>query len=70
MQSALTRPGSADQRADLSEVSSSILKLVFLLKIVASFSSNLAIVCFNCDDQIRFEFNLCVLHTHIVGKFI
>jgi hypothetical protein len=34
---------------------------MFLIKIVASFSSNLAIVCFNCDDQTRFEFNVCVL---------
>jgi uncharacterized protein DUF6894 len=35
---------------------------MFLIKIVASFSSNLAIVCFNCDDQTRFEFNVCVLN--------
>ena len=40
-------------------------RLDVLIKIVASFSSNLAIVCFNCDDQTRFEFNLCILHTHI-----
>jgi hypothetical protein len=33
-----------------------------LIKIVASSSSNLAIVCFNCDDQTRFEFNVCVLN--------
>jgi hypothetical protein len=35
---------------------------MFLIKIVASFSSNLAIVCFNCDDQTRFGFNVCVLN--------
>ena len=35
-----------------------------LIKIVASFSSNLPIVRFNCDDQTRLEFNLCILHTH------
>jgi Domain of unknown function (DUF6894) len=35
---------------------------MFLIKIVASFSSNLAIVYFNCDDQTRFEFNVCVLN--------
>jgi hypothetical protein len=35
---------------------------MFLIKIVASFLSNLAIVCFNCDDQTRFEFNVCVLN--------
>jgi hypothetical protein len=33
-----------------------------LIKIVASFPSNLAIVCFNCDDQTRFGFNVCVLN--------
>jgi hypothetical protein len=33
-----------------------------LIKVVASFSSNLAIVCFNSDDQTRFEFNVCVLN--------
>ena len=35
-----------------------------LIKIVASFSSNLAIVCFNFDDRTRSEFNVCVLDTH------
>jgi hypothetical protein len=35
-----------------------------LIKIVASFSTNLVIVCINYDDQNRFEFNMCVLHRH------
>jgi hypothetical protein len=38
--------------------------LTFLIKIVASFSSNVVIVCVNYDDQNRFEFNVCVLKTH------
>jgi hypothetical protein len=33
-----------------------------LIKIVARFSSNLAIVCFNCEDQTRLEFNVCLLN--------
>ena len=33
-----------------------------LIKIVASFSSNLAIVCFNCEDQTRLEFNVSLLN--------
>ena len=35
-----------------------------LIRIVASLSSNLAIVCFSCDDQTRYEFNVCILNTH------
>jgi hypothetical protein len=34
----------------------------YLIKIVASFSPNVVIVCINYDDQNRFEFNLCVLN--------
>jgi hypothetical protein len=39
-----------------------------LNEIVASFSSNVVIVCINYDDQNRFEFNLCVLNKrwHVV----
>jgi uncharacterized protein DUF6894 len=37
---------------------------LYLIKIVASFSSNLAIVRFNYNDQTRFEFNVRVLNTH------
>jgi uncharacterized protein DUF6894 len=33
-----------------------------LIKIVASFSPNVVIVCINYDDQNRFEFNLCILN--------
>ena len=36
---------------------------MFLIKIVASFSSNVAIVCVNYDDQNRFEFSVYVLNT-------
>jgi hypothetical protein len=32
-----------------------------LIEIIASFSPNVVIVCINCDDQNRFEFNVCVL---------
>ena len=39
-------------------------RLDYLIKIVAIFSPNLAIVCFNCNDQTRFEFNLRVLNMH------
>jgi hypothetical protein len=35
-----------------------------LIKIVASFSSNVVIVCINYDDQNRFEFNVRVLNKH------
>jgi hypothetical protein len=33
-----------------------------LIKIVASFSPNVVIVCINCDDKNRFEFNVCILN--------
>jgi hypothetical protein len=33
-----------------------------LIKIVASFSPSVVIVCINCDDHTRFEFNVCVLN--------
>ena len=35
-----------------------------LIKIVASFSPNVVIVCINYDDQNRFEFNFCALEKH------
>src|ERR1700751_6294232 len=35
-----------------------------LIKIVASFSPNVVIVCINYDDKNRFEFNLCILNKH------
>jgi hypothetical protein len=34
------------------------------IKIVASFSSKVVIVCINYDDQNRFEFNVCALNRH------
>jgi hypothetical protein len=37
---------------------------MFLIKIVASFSSKLAIVCINYDDQDRVEINAYVLNTY------
>jgi hypothetical protein len=42
---------------------------MFLIKIVASFSSNVAIVCVNYDDQNRFEFSVYVLNTHNFLKY-
>jgi hypothetical protein len=39
------------------------LRFMFLIKIVASFSSKVTIVCINYDDQSRFEVNVCVLNT-------
>ena len=39
------------------------LRLMFLIKIVASFSSKVTIVFINYDDQNRFEFNVCILNT-------
>jgi hypothetical protein len=40
-----------------------------LIKIVASFSPNVVIVCIKCDDQNRFEFNVRVLNKrwHVLG---
>jgi hypothetical protein len=41
-----------------------------LTKIVASFSSNLAIGCINYDDQNRVRFNLYVLNKHNLGNVL
>jgi hypothetical protein len=37
---------------------------MFLIKIIASFSSNMMIVCINYDDQNRVEINATVLNKH------
>jgi hypothetical protein len=36
----------------------------FFIKVVASFSSKMAIVCIDYDDRNRFELNVCVLNEH------
>src|SRR6516162_5259372 len=41
-----------------------LVEMAALIKIVAGFLSNLAIVYFNCGNRSRFEFNLCVLNMH------
>ena len=40
------------------------LRFMFLIKIVASFSSKVTIVCINYDDQKRIELNVSVLKMH------
>ena len=37
-------------------------RLDYLTKVAANFSSNIAIVCINCDDQKQFEFNVSVVN--------
>ena len=39
------------------------MRETFLIKIVASFSLKVTIVCINYDDQNRFEFSVYVLNT-------
>jgi hypothetical protein len=57
----------------LTSINAPIATRYNLIKIVASFSPNVVIVCIKCDDQNRFEFNVRVLnkrwHVLVVENF-